>query len=149
MAAYVKVNDFVEHVCEGVHTLSTEQLIVALSNTAPASETSNPTADGNGILANVTQVAYTNLSTRNITLSSSSQTAGTYSLVLTDLTLTASGAVATFRYVYVYNDIPTSPADPLICVFDYGSGLTLADGESLTIDFGSDGGGTGTLFTMA
>lgn len=150
MATFTKVNDFVEHLAEKVHNLASDSLLVALSNTAPASETSNPTADGNGVLANVTQIAYTNLSSRALTVSSSSQTSGTYSLVLNDLTLSASGgAVAQFRYIYVYNDTPTSPADPLIGVYDYGSALDLADGESLTIDFGADGGSTGTLLTLA
>jgi len=135
MATFTKVNDFVEHVHEGVHNLAADQLIVALSNTAPASEASNPTADGNGVLANVTEIAYTNLSSRNITTSSSAQTSGTYKLTLTDLVLTASGTVATFRYVYIYNDAPTSPADPLVCVYDYGSALTLNNGEQLTINF--------------
>ena len=136
MATFTKINDFVEHLANGVHDLDTDQLTVALSNTAPASETSNPTADGNGLLANVTQIAYTNLSTRNITFSSDGQTSGTYKLTLTDLTLSASGgAVAQFRYVYIYNDGTTALVDPLICVYDYGSAVDLADGESLDIDF--------------
>jgi hypothetical protein len=29
----------------------------------------------------------------------------------------------------------TSPADPLLGWYDYGSEITLADGETLTIDF--------------
>lgn len=141
MATFTKINDFVEHLANGVHDLDTDQLVVALSNTAPASETSNPTSDGNGVLANVTEISYTNLSTRNITFSSDGQTSGTYKLTLTDLTLTASGgSVADFRYVYIYNDAPTSPADPLIAVFDYGSTVSLADGESIDIDF-SDANG--------
>ena len=136
MATFTKINDFVEHLANGVHDLDTDQLTVALSNIAPASETSNPTADGNGLLANVTQIAYTNLSTRNITFSSDGQTSGTYKLTLTDLTLSASGgAVAQFRYVYIYNDGTTALVDPLICVYDYGSAVDLADGESLDIDF--------------
>ena len=114
--------------------------MVALSNTAPASETSNPTADGNGVLANVTQIDYTNLSSRNITTSSSAQTVGTYKLVLADLVLTASGAVGPFRYVYIYNDAPVSPADPLIGLYDYGSSITLASGDTFTIDFDQTAG---------
>ena len=134
MAAYNKFNAFVEHVCEGVHTLGTDQLVVALTAAAPVAT--------NSVLADLTQVSYTNLSSRNITTSSSSQTSGTYSLVTTDLVLTASGSVATFRYVVIYNDTPTSPADPLICWFDHGSDVTLADTETYTIDFGS------SLFTL-
>lgn len=136
MATFNKVNDFVENLAHGVMNLSTNQLVVALSNTAPASETPDPTTSGNGILANVTEVAYTNLSTRNITTTSSAETAGTYKLTLTDLTLTSTGgSTGPFRYIYVYSDTPTSPADPIIGYYDYGSSITLADGESLTIDF--------------
>ena len=140
MATFTKVNDFVEHVAEKVHNLGSDQLTVALSNTAPGAETPVPTADGNGVLANVTEIAYTNLSARTITTSASAVSSGTYKLTLTDLTLTASGAVATFRYVYVYNDTPTSPADPLICVYDYGSAITMANGETLLIDFDAANG---------
>lgn len=153
MAAYNKINDFAKDICEGVHTLKSaagDTLILALSNTAPGSETSNPVNDGNGVLANVTQISYTNLSSRTLTINAATGlTTGTFDLVLDDITLSATGAVATFQYVYVYNDTPTSPADPLICYFDYGSGLTLANGESLTVDFESDGPTTGSLFTLA
>ncbi len=135
MATFNKVNDFVENMAHGVLNLSTNQLVVALSNTAPGSESSPPTASGNGVLANVTQVSYANLSSRNITTSSSAETSGTYRLILTDLVLTASGSVGPFRYVYVYSDTPTSPADPIIGYYDYGSSITLANGETLTVDF--------------
>lgn len=139
MATFVKINDFVEATAEKKHNLGADTLTVALSNTAPGSESSDPTADGNGVLANVTQVSYTNLSTRVITTTSSAQTSGTYKLTLTDLVLTASGgAVAEFRYVYIYND--TAASDELIAYYDYGSGLTLADGDNLTLDFDASGG---------
>lgn len=135
MATFNKVNDFVENVAHGVFNLGTNQLVVALSNTAPGSESNPPTGSGNGVLANVTQVSYTNLSSRNITTSSSAETSGTYRLILSDLVLTASGSVGPFRYVYVYSDTPTSPADPIIGYYDYGSSITLANGETLTVDF--------------
>ena len=140
MATFNKVNDFVENIAHGVMDLETDQLVVALSNTAPGSEASNPTATGNGVIANVTQITYTNLSSRNITTTSSLETSGTYKLTLTDLVLTASGSVGPFRYVYIYNDTPTSPADPIIGYYDHGSAVTLANGETYTIDFdGSNG----------
>ena len=147
MATFVKLDGFVEHLAEGVHNLGSNQLVVALSNTAPGSESSPPTAStANCILANVTQVSYTNLSTRNITTSTSAQTSGTYKLVLTDLVLTSTGGTTgPFRYVYIYNDTPTSPADPLIGYYDYGSSITLQAGESLTIDFD----GTNGVLTIA
>ena len=139
MAAFVKLNGFVEHLAEGVHNLQTGAITVALSNTAPGSESSPPTASTAAcILANVTQISYTNLSSRVVTISASSQTGGTYSMVASDLTLTASGAVGPFRYVYIYNDTPTSPADPLIGYYDYGSSISLSTGETFTVDFGTE-----------
>ena len=141
MAAFTKVNDFVEHLAEGAHDLDTHQLTVALSNVAPGSESSDPTADGNGLLANVTEISYTNLSSRDITLTSSSQTSGTYKLVLQDLVLTASGgSVGPFRYVYIYNDGTAVLTDPLIGVYDYGASITLNNTETLTVNFDDTNG---------
>lgn len=142
MTAFTKLNGFVEHKNHGVHNFSSGQLVVALSNTAPGSESTPPTGSAaTCVLANVTQVAYTNCSTRNITTAGSVQTAGTYKLTLSDLTLTASGgSVGPFRYVYLYNDTPTSPADPLIGYYDYGSSITLNSGETLLLDFDGSAG---------
>lgn len=136
MASFVKLNGFVEHLCEKVHNLGSDQLALALTNTAPGSESTPPTgATGTNVLANLTQVSYTNLSSRNLTTSASAQSAGTYKLTVNDLVLTSSGGTTgPLRYVYVYNDTPTSPADPLIGYYDYASSITLADGETLTFD---------------
>lgn len=129
MATYQKFNQFVEDLAEGVHTCSTDQFTVALCAAASA-----PVAT-NSVLADLTQISYTNLSSRDLTTATSGQTSGTFTQLFNDLVLTASGAVATFRYVVIYNNTPTSPADPLVCFYDYGSDLTLASGETLTIDF--------------
>ena len=139
MATFNKLGGFVEHLAEKVHNLGSDQLVIALSNTAPGSESTPPTgATGTNILANLTQISYTNLSSRNITTSSSAQSGGTYKLVLTDLVLTASGSVGPFRYVYIYNDTATN--DELIGYYDYGSSITLQNGETFTVDFdGSNG----------
>lgn len=141
MAVFNKLNGFVEHLAEKVHDLGADQLAVALSNTAPGSESTSPNSSTAAcVLANVTQVSYTNLSSRNVTRNSSAQSGGTYKLDLADLTLSATGTVGPFRYIYLYNDTPTSPADPLIGYYDYGSSLTLNSGESLTIDFDNTSG---------
>ncbi|MFZ9959158.1 MAG: hypothetical protein ACO3GP_02105 [Candidatus Limnocylindrus sp.] len=140
MATFNKVNDFVKNAVHNMD-LESDQIVIALSNTAPGSESSNPAADGNGVLANVTQVSYTNLSSRNVTTTSSTQTGGTYKLVLADITLTSTGGTTgPFRYVYIYDDTVTTPADPLIGYYDYGSSLTLNDGDSLTVDFSAANG---------
>lgn len=138
MAAFNKFSSFVEAVAEKVHNLGSDQLVVALCAAANA-----PVA-GNAVLADLTQVDYTNCSTRNITTGSSAQTGGTYKLTLTDLVLTAGGgSVGPFRYIVIYND--TALTDELIGWYDYGSDLTLASGETLTIDFD----GTSGVLTLA
>lgn len=137
MATYNKFQSFVEYLAEGVCNFQTDQLTVALTTNANA-----PSASLDLVLTDIIEIAYTNLSARDITTSSSSQTGGTYSYVPTDLTLNATGAVATFRWVVIYDNTPTSPADPLIAYFDYGADVTLASGESFTLDFGTE------LFTI-
>jgi len=140
MATFNKINDFVVNAVHNMD-LESDQIVVALSNTAPSAEATDPTTDGNGILGNVTEVSYTNCSTRNVTTSSSTQTSGTYKLVLDDITLTASGGdVGPFRNVYIYNDTVATPADPLIGYYDYGLSLTLNDGDSFTLDFSATDG---------
>lgn len=147
MATFNKLNGFVEHLAERVHNLGSDQLRIALSNVAPSAEAVPPTTStADCILARITQISYAFASSRDLTVVSSQQTAGTYRLVVGDITLTATGGnVGPFRYVYVFNDTPTSPADPLIGYYDYGSSLTLLPGESLTIDFDNVSG----LLTLA
>jgi len=131
MASYNKINKFVEAVAEKVHNLGSDQLVIALTNTAHTSTW--------GQLSDLTEIAYTNLSSRNITTTTSAQTAGTYKLVLADLTLTSSGGTTgPFQYVYIYNDTATN--DELIGYYDYGSAVTLQDGDTFTIDFDASNG---------
>lgn len=135
MASFNLINDWLANMVEDAD-LESDQFVVALSNTAPGAETTPPTGDGDGILGNVTEVSYTNCSSRLITTTSSGQTGGTYTLILQDIILTASGGtVGPFRYVYIYDDTVATPVDPLICYYDYGSSITLNDGETLQIDF--------------
>ena len=126
MATFNKFDSFVEAVAEGTHNLGSNQLTIALSNVAPVA--------GNSVLANITEITYTNLSTRNLTTTSSAQSGGLYKLVVADTTLTSTGgSTGPFRYVVVYNS--TAAGGPLIGWFDYGSSITLLSGESLTVDF--------------
>lgn len=128
MATFNKFNSFVEALAEKVHNLGSDTLSVALTNSAPVAT--------NTQLSNITEIAYTYCSTRDITRTSSSQTSGTYTLVMTDHVLTASGgSVGPFRYAVIYNNTATN--DELIGWFDYGSSITLANGETLTLDFGA------------
>jgi hypothetical protein len=127
MASFNKFNCFVENLAEGVHNLQSHALKVALTNTAPIAS--------NQVLADITEISYTNLSSRALTVSSSAQSSGLYKLVINDLVVSATGAVGPWRYVVIYNDTPTSPADPLIGWYDNGASVSLINGQQYTFDF--------------
>ncbi len=135
MASYNKINSFVLDLGKKVHDLSADALTIALTTTANA-----PVAT-NTVLANLTQISYTNLGSRVPGITSYTQTSGTAKLILADLVLTATGAVAAFGEVVLYNDTPAgTPTDPLIAWWAYGSDVTLASTETFTIDFDGSGG---------
>lgn len=132
MATFVKFEAFTEHLAEQVHKLDTHTLRVYLTNTAPNVATHAVKADlaeiagGNGYTAG-------GADTQNNT----SRSGGVTSVTGVDIVWTATGSVGPFRYAVLYNDDPTSPADPLIGYWDYGSAVTLANGETFTVDFGA------------
>lgn len=131
MATFTKINSFVENLAEKLIDLSGAGLTIALTNT--------PHSAAWDELADLTQVSYTNLSSRVLTVSSSAQTSGTYKLVIADLTLTSTGGTTgPFQYIYIYDD--TSTNDKLIAYYDYGSALTLQDGNQLILDFDATNG---------
>lgn len=131
MATFNKFNAFVLDITNGVHNFSTADFKIALTNTVPVAT--------NAILTDITQIAYTNLSTTDIgAATSNTQTSGTQKLILPDLTLTASGAVATFRYVVLFNNTPTNKN--LIAWWDYGTAVTMASAETFLIDFDGTNG---------
>ena len=134
MASYNKFQQFVEGLSKGVHNFTSDS---TCSVTVALCAAANAPVATNSVLANLTQIAYTNLSSRIVTGITAEHTTGTVTFTADDLVLTASGAVETFRYVVLYNDDPTSPADPLICWYDYASNVTLASGETFTLDFTS------------
>ena len=132
MATYNKFQAWAETMVEGAN-LGSDQFVIALTNTAPVAT--------NSVLADITQISYTNLSSRNVTTTSASQTSGTFTLVLADLVMTASGSVGPFRYVVLFDD--TVAGDPLVGWWDYGSSITMANGETFTVDF------TGAAITLS
>ncbi len=135
MASYQKVNDYIGDLHHAVHDFSSDQLSIALSNTAPGSESSDPSADGNGVLANVTEISYTNVSEAlTITTDSEGATGGTYQITVADKTLTASGgSIGPFQYVYVYNSGTAEATNPLIAYADNGSEITITDGNEFKV----------------
>lgn len=135
-SSLTKFQDFVEQLGKGVHNFSSNTFKVALTNSAPLAT--------NTVLTDITQISATGGYTAGgYTLSGVTwaETSGTAKLTITDLVITATGgSVGPFRYVVLYNDTATSPADALIGYYDYGSALTLADGETLTLDFDATNG---------
>src|SRR3990167_11044074 len=127
MVAYNKFQSFVELLAEKAHNLGSDTLKIVLTNSAPVAT--------NTVLANITQISGTNGYTTGgtqATQSSSAQTSGTYKLVLADVTFTASGgSIGPLRYAVLYDD--TAVTDELIGYWDYGTNLTVTDGNSLLV----------------
>lgn len=141
MAAYNKFNQYVEDVSKGVHDLSTDTLKVMLTNVAPVAT--------NTVKSNLTEIAAGNgysAGGNTVTVTTSGQTGGTFTLDGDNVVFTASGgAIATFQYAVLYNDTPASPLDPLIGWWNNGTPINLADGESCTITFD----GVNGIFTLS
>ena len=135
MASFNKNQVFVQNLGRAVHNFNSDSTCTV---TVYLTTNANAPVATNNVLADITQISYTNLSSRVVTGITWAHTTGTVHMTATDLVLTASGAVATFRWVGLYDDDPTSPADPLIGYYDYGSDVTLANLETFTIDFATD-----------
>lgn len=131
MAVFVRFNIFSEDLAEKVHDLNADTLRVYLTN-------GTPSASANAVKADLAEISTGNGYTGAVdTQNATSRTGAVTSVTGVDVVITASGAVGPFRYVALYNDTPTAPADPLIGYWDYGSAITLASGETFTIDFGA------------
>lgn len=150
MASYQKFNVFVGDLMGKVHDLlgtsgSTADVCkVYLTNATPVAT--------NSVKTDVAEITNQNGYTAPVSVvNAGTRTTGTVTLVGTSLTITAAtGSVGPFQSVVLYNDTPTSPADPLIAFWDYGSAVTLLDGESFSVLFNNVAvGSPGTIFTLA
>lgn len=137
MAAFNKYQSFVVELGKGTHKLHAagDTLKIALTNTAPNAATHTVRAD-------ITELATANGYTQNAAgldiQNDYTGSGGTGTLTAVDVVITASGGtIGPFRYIVAFNDTPTSPADPLIGWWDYGSSLTLNDTETFTWDTGA------------
>jgi hypothetical protein len=131
MVAFVKFECYSEHLAEKVHDLNADTLKVYATNIPPNVATMTVKADlaeitaANGYPAGGTDV-------QNAT----SRAGMVTSVTAVDVTWTASGgSFGPLRYIVLYNDTPTSPADPLIGFWDYASSISINDTESFTTDF--------------
>lgn len=136
MASFTKFSQFVEDLAKKVHNLNSDTLKVMLTNSAPSAS--------NAILSDITEISTGNgysAGGTTATFTSGAQTSGTYKLVLADVTFTASGgSIGPFRYAVLYNSTPTSPLKPLIGYWDYGTNLTVTNGNSFLVDLDQSGG---------
>jgi hypothetical protein len=138
MAAFNKYQNGVEALVEGINAGSNVWKI-ALSNRTPVVAT-------DVTLANAVEISAANGYTaggNTAATVSSSQTGGTYKLVLSSpATWTASGgSIGPFEYAILYD----STTDNLIGYWDYGSPVTLSVGESFSVVLD----GTSGVFTVA
>jgi len=150
MPALQKIPDFAEQVLRGVHNFGAHVFKAALTNTLPAA--------ANTVLANITQVAASGgyvaggyaldsitvtraMEDVKLVVNDAIQTvsASVARVKIADEMIAASGgSVGPFRYAVVYND--TAANKPLVGYVDYGSSVTLNDGENLTLDFDASAG---------
>lgn len=134
MATFNKFNAFVEDVAEKVHNLGADTLKVMLTNVAPVAT--------NAVKADITDITAANgysAGGAQAVQTSSAQSSGTYKLVCSDVVFTASGgSIGPFRYAVLYNSTPA--AGNLIGWWDYGTNLTLTDGNTFTVDFSATNG---------
>lgn len=125
MAAYIKATAGVEALLEGMNA-GTDSWKVALSNATPAGMTTftpgtTDLATANGYTAGGNAA----------TTSTSSQTGGVFKLVLADPAVwTATGAVGPFQYAILWN----ATTNQVIGGWDYGSAVTLQNGDTFTVD---------------
>lgn len=141
MADYVKFHQFVEDLAKKVHNLHTDTLKIYLTNNTPSQSLDAVKED----LVGITEGAGYGYDPADVT-NTVSETDGTMTVAAVDVTwtCTAGGTIGPFQYVVLYNDTSSSPADPLIAYWDYGSAVTLNPGESFTVNFTDD-----KLFTLA
>jgi hypothetical protein len=135
MADFVKYQQFVEDLGNKVHDLvgTNDTLKVMLSNTAPNVATHAVRAD---VTELTTGGGYT--SGGEDTQNDGAESGGTLTVTGIDVVWTATaGGFGPFRYVILYNDTPSSPADPLIGYWDYGSSISLLETETFTANFGA------------
>lgn len=133
MATYVKYETFIENFANKLIDFfgTTDTFMVALASDAPVVATDN-------VIGDITQVANGNgYTTGGIDSQNNSTRSGaTITETAVDTVWTGSGAgFGPFRYAVRWDD--TAAADNLINYWDYGSAISVALGETFTVDFGA------------
>jgi hypothetical protein len=132
MPTLVLFHEFGKYLGDGTIDLDTHTFKGMLSNTAPTQGTNTVKADiteisaGNGYSAGGATLG-------SVTWAETGSGTGVWRFDSADIAFTASGgAIATHRYLVIYDDTPTSPADPLVGYVDRGSSADISDGSTRT-----------------
>jgi hypothetical protein len=128
VAIFQKFYPFVEALAKKKHNFGADTLKFMLTNSAPSSL--------NAVKADLTEIAAGNgysaggLAT---TIVGASQSGGVFTLIVSDITWSASGGDSgPFWYCVLYNDSATN--DDLIEWFDYSLAVTIPDGNNFIVD---------------
>ena len=129
MATYNKFDQFVKDVIDAKHNFGSDVFKVMLTNTAPVST--------NTIKSNITDITAGNgyVAGGPVVTITEAIASGVAKVSGTNPVITATGAIGPFRYAVLYNDTQTAPVKPLVAWWDYGSALSLASGDTLTVQF--------------
>jgi hypothetical protein len=134
MAAFNKFNQFVGDLATKVHNLNADTLKIMLTNVAPVST--------NTVKANITEIVAGNgYVTGGATAAfvSGADASGTYKLVLSPVAWTAVGSsIGPFEFAVLYNS--STANGNLIGWWDYGTTLTLTNGNTFTISLDQTNG---------
>jgi hypothetical protein len=134
MPTFQKFYNFGKAIHEKKIDLSTDVLKLMLTNTAPSLSNTQKT--------DITEISAGNGYTsggQTLTVTSSAQSSGLYTLIVSDLTITASGgSIGPWRYAVIYSD--TSTNDLLLWYADYSYSVTIASGQAVTFDFDQQAG---------
>lgn len=134
MPTFQKFYNFGKAVHEKKIDLSTDVLKLMLTNTAPSLSNTQKT--------DITEISAGNgygAGGQTLTVTSSAQSSGLYTLIVSDLTITASGgSIGPWRYAVIYSD--TSTNDLLLWYADYSYSVTIANGQSVVFDFDQQAG---------
>ncbi len=144
MAAYNKFNQTIEDIFKKKIDFSADTFYLLLTNTSPnAADIKVDTTTTTCTIAstsNALEIAAGNGYTKKggaLTITTSSQTSGTFTWAGNQIVFTASGGtIGPFRYCAMFDDTSgTTATRSVIAWWDYGSSITLNSGETLTVQF--------------
>lgn len=141
MAVYNKFNQFTKDLVDGKHNFSSHTFKVFLTNSAPATNYT--------VKADMTEVASTTGGVANgytaggATVTMTASTSGGVAKVsggnaVITAASTAGIVIGPFQWAVLYND--TASSNPVIAWWDYGTAITLAPSEVLTVVFDATNG---------